>query len=349
MDTRALPEMAGDVLVAALRGERSADVFAEVRALFLSWQLDPPDDLYQETIRLAGPLAPGEERALAGRWKRLCRDLLGARPGAEPDLRALIERAMQGFPPQGFPPQASPPPVSPPPASPPSASPPAAPAPSSPAGPGASGRRGPGWTWIGSLPPGQPPAAPGPGRSGPGGGRPASARKGCRGGLADKTKQSAEAVRPDDRDPVRRAIRSAVRPGVLAFNPPEEMTQGRPERVEVGVARSAELVDGLVSGLRGRGGVRIEPVPTSAFMSAELRGDSFVIAALSPAEQIVAPTARWEFDVTPRRAGVQTLTLCIRVSVGYGARSFFAQNWQWLVGTAIALGGAVAAILALVH
>ena len=155
------------------------------------------------------------------------------------------------------------------------------------------------------------------------------------------------------------------------------MTQGRPERVEVAVARSAELLDSLISGLRGHGVVRVEQVPTSAFMSAEVRGGSFVITALSPAEQIVAPTARWEFDVTPRHAGVQTLTLCvsmrfaetgplavpgsriavpvverrirIRVNVGYGARAFAGQNWQWLVGTVVAIGGAVAAFLALGH
>ncbi len=168
-----------------------------------------------------------------------------------------------------------------------------------------------------------------------------------------------------------------MRPGVLAFNPPSEMTQGRADRVEVAVARSADLVDALVSGLRGRGEVRVEPVPTSAFLSAELRGDSVAITALSPAEQIVAPTARWEFDVTPRHAGVQTLTLCvsmrfsetgplavpgsriavpvierqirIKVSVGYGTMAFVGQNWQWLVGTAVAIGGAVAAFLAVVH
>jgi hypothetical protein len=182
---------------------------------------------------------------------------------------------------------------------------------------------------------------------------------------------------PWGHDPVSRAIRSAVRPGVLAFNPPAEMTQGRAERVEVGIGRSADLLDELTSGLRGRGEVRIEHVPTSAFMSAELRGGSFAVVPLSPVEQIVAPTARWEFDVTPRHAGVQTLTLCInmrfaetgplavagsriavpvverririRVNVGYGAKAFVGQNWQWLVGTAVAIGGAIAAFLAVIH
>src|SRR6266700_79655 len=33
-------------------------------------------------------------------------------------------------------------------------------------------------------------------------------------------------------DPVSRAVRRAVRPGLLAFNPPTEMTLGRKERVE---------------------------------------------------------------------------------------------------------------------
>jgi hypothetical protein len=123
--------------------------------------------------------------------------------------------------------------------------------------------------------------------------------------------------------------------------------------------------------------VRIEDVPTSTFMGVELRGESFAIVGLSPLEQIVAPTARWEFDVKPLHSGVQTLTLSvslrldhlgpdvmagsriavpvverqirIRVNFGFEARSFLARYWQWLVGTAIAVGGVVATYLAIFH
>jgi hypothetical protein len=176
------------------------------------------------------------------------------------------------------------------------------------------------------------------------------------------------------KDPVSRAVRAVVRPGLLAFNPPSEMIQGRSERVEVGVARTPELREALTTGLRGRGVPEVVGVDTSPFMGVELRGSAFEIASFSPAEQLVAPMARWEFDVTPVRAGRQTLTLCvtlrvdspvtpggriavpvlekkirIRVDVNYGMRRFVTNNWQWLIATILGLGGALAAWLALFH
>jgi hypothetical protein len=173
------------------------------------------------------------------------------------------------------------------------------------------------------------------------------------------------------------AAQAAVRRGLLAFNPPAEMRQGRSDRVEVGIARSAALWDTLVEGMRGRGDPQFEEISTSTVMSVELKGDAFQVTGYSATEQVVAPTARWEFDVRPVQAGRQTLILCvclsvalpgfhhaeggrisvpvversirIRVSVSYGARRFLAGNWQWLVGTAIGLGGGVAAWIALFH
>jgi serine/threonine protein kinase len=178
-------------------------------------------------------------------------------------------------------------------------------------------------------------------------------------------------------DTVSRAVRAAVRPGLLAFNPSAEMIQGRKERVEVGIARSAELRLALAAGLRGRGEPQFEEVDTSPFMGVELKGTAFEITSFSPLEQLVAPLARWEFDVTPCRAGHQTLTLCvslrvdlinsgltsggriavpvlerdirIRVDVAYGTRRFVAANWQWLIVTAAGLGGGIAAWIELFH
>jgi hypothetical protein len=179
------------------------------------------------------------------------------------------------------------------------------------------------------------------------------------------------------RDPLTRAVQDAIRPGLLVFNPPGQMTQGRKERVEVGIARSPELRQALLSGLRGRGEARAEQVDTSPVMGVELKGTSFEIAPLSPPEQIVAPLARWEYDVRPRQAGLQTLTLCvclrittppatgisngqiavpvlerdirIKVNIPYGTRRFITGNWQWLIGTAIALGACLAAWLTFLH
>ncbi len=175
-------------------------------------------------------------------------------------------------------------------------------------------------------------------------------------------------------DAMSRFVRAVVKPGLLTFNPPAEMIQGKTERVEVGIARSPELREALEAGLRGRGEPQFEGINTSSVMGVELRGAAFEVTSLGPLEQLVAPIARWEFDVRPYRAGYQTLTLCIslhvdspittggriavpvlerqiriRVDVAYGTRRFFAKNWQWLVATALALGGGLAAWIKLLH
>jgi hypothetical protein len=174
---------------------------------------------------------------------------------------------------------------------------------------------------------------------------------------------------PDD--PVLTAVKAAVKPGLLTFNPPAEMIQGRKERVEVGIARFRELREQLTSGLRGRGSPEVEQIDTSSSMGVELRGASFEVTSLSSPEQLVAPIARWEFDVRPNRAGHQTLTLCvtmrvdspiiggriavpvlerqirIHVDVVFGVRYFFSANWQWLIATVLGLGGALAAWITL--
>jgi hypothetical protein len=169
-------------------------------------------------------------------------------------------------------------------------------------------------------------------------------------------------------------VRDTVHPGLLAFNPPQDMRQGHSERIEVGISRSPELRDALTAGFRGRGLPEVVHVDSAPLMGVELRGSSFMIEALSPVEQLVVPLARWEFDVTPLRSGRQTLTLCvtiridsphvsggqiavpvferdirIKVDVVYGTRRFVTNNWQWLVGTAVGLGGGIAAWITLVH
>ena len=146
------------------------------------------------------------------------------------------------------------------------------------------------------------------------------------------------------------------------------MRQGQRDRLEVRVARTEELRDAVTTGLRGRGVPVIEPVSTSPFMGVELFGKAFDITPLSPQEQLVAPLARWEFDVLPRKAGKQSVLLSvtlrvalpqrsdermavpvfersIRVSIDpvYGTRRFVGDNWQWLAATALGLGGTLGA------
>ena len=173
-------------------------------------------------------------------------------------------------------------------------------------------------------------------------------------------------------DPLSMAVRAALKPGLLTFNPPAVMIQGQWERIEVGIARSAEFREALTVGLRGRGEPQFEPINTSSVMSVELSGPAFMVRSFSPAEQLVPQTARWEFDVRPVRAGRQTLTLCvsmrvdspltghiavpvlerdirIRVAVGFSARRFLVENWQWLIATGLGIGGVIAAWATLFH
>lgn len=172
-------------------------------------------------------------------------------------------------------------------------------------------------------------------------------------------------------DPVSRAVREAIKTGLLMFNPPAEMVQGHDERVEVRIARSTDLRKALISGLHGRGEPQFEEIDTSLYMEVKLSGPSFEITSHSPPEQLVAPTlARWDFDVLPCRAGRQIITLIvnmrieaegivggrrgvsvlekpidIKVNIGFASRRFMGKNWQWLVPTVLALAGTIAAWL----
>jgi hypothetical protein len=109
-------------------------------------------------------------------------------------------------------------------------------------------------------------------------------------------------------------------------------------------------------------------------MGVELMGSAFEVTSFSPLEQLVAPVARWEFDVTPYRAGRHSISLCIslridspnitggrmavpvlereiqiQVDIVFGTRRFLAKNWQWLIATILGLGGALTAWITFLH
>jgi hypothetical protein len=98
--------------------------------------------------------------------------------------------------------------------------------------------------------------------------------------------------------------------GLLALNAPDMMRQGAKGRVEVAIARFAELKDSLIARMRADGAISLETIKASDVMEVDLRGDAFLIVPLSPTEQLIAPTAHWEYDITPRRAGRQTPMPC---------------------------------------
>jgi hypothetical protein len=162
--------------------------------------------------------------------------------------------------------------------------------------------------------------------------------------------------------------------GAVVFNPPSAMKQGEWQRVEVAVSRSPELVGALTAALRGTGHPEVESISTSSVMEVQLVGEAFEVTALSPAQQLVEPSTVWEYDVRATRHGRQRLILRIamyvpgplgapalvavpvlerliqvRVALPYSMRRFTAANWQWIIATALGLGGAISAWLALLH
>jgi hypothetical protein len=195
-------------------------------------------------------------------------------------------------------------------------------------------------------------------------------------GLGFVVTESWQAIRTQflREDALIRAIKKTVKPGFMIFNPPAEMTQGRKERVEVVITRSDDLHKELGSGLRGIGEPQFERIDVSLRMEVKLSGSAFEITSHSPPEQLLVPSARWQFDVLPCHASRQTITLNvslrvgskeivgglkgvpvlerqvnIRVNMGFATRRFVINNWQWLIGTALVLSGTLAAWLAIFH
>jgi hypothetical protein len=209
---------------------------------------------------------------------------------------------------------------------------------------------------------------------------PPSARGRRRTGRHPKVASAPRRSRPPARQPtlqaaIDAAVDEIVKEGRLLFNPPDQMRQGRVERLEVAIARTKGLDEKLRLMARGPGSPQIEDVETSPFMAVELTGAAFEVTPLNSAtEQLLRPTALWEFDVLPQRSGQQKLRVSvamriplpnrpdekvsvpvlereIRVAVDprYTVQHFIRQNWQWCLATFAGLGGALAAWLKLIH
>ena len=173
-------------------------------------------------------------------------------------------------------------------------------------------------------------------------------------------------------DLVRSAFAELVQPGRLLFNPPDRMQLGQTERVEVRLTRTLELDAQLLDHLRGSGEPQVEEISTAPLMAVTLKGDGFRITAHSDEEQSVTQyeITTWEFDIQALKRGQQRLVMCVSlripvpdqplqhksipvreatidVQVGAPARiaHFVAANWQWFIGTAIAIAAVVVAAL----
>jgi TPR repeat protein len=173
-------------------------------------------------------------------------------------------------------------------------------------------------------------------------------------------------------DLVRSAFAELVQPGRLLFNPPDRMQLGQTERVEVRLTRTLELDAELLDHLGGSGDPQVEEIPTAPLMVVILKGEGFRITAYSDEEQSVTQDeiTTWEFDIQALKRGQQRLVMCVSlripvpdhpsehksipvreatIDVQVGAPTlvahFVATNWQWFIGTAIAIVAVVVAVL----
>ncbi|MFZ2422474.1 MAG: hypothetical protein WA029_15185 [Anaerolineae bacterium] len=174
---------------------------------------------------------------------------------------------------------------------------------------------------------------------------------------------------PQDPAAMVQAEFSRLAAGRILYNPPEEMTEGERERVEVRITQN--MTASLTEGLKGSGAPRIEQIPVASFMKVRLTSDSFDITPVSSEEQIVAGDTytQWAWDVVPQRSGTHALilvvtarvklagfsdeqrdldiierTINVRVNPVYSVQSFISNNRDWLFPTVlvpliIALGG----------
>jgi len=170
---------------------------------------------------------------------------------------------------------------------------------------------------------------------------------------------------------VHNAFAELVQPGRLLFNPPSRMQLGATERVEVRLTRTLTLDAELLKYLRGRGEPHLEEISTSPLMAVTLKGDGFQITSYSDEEQGVSPdgVTMWEFDIRALKRGQQRLVIAVSlrvpvagqpmerksipvreatIDVQVGAPAlighFVAANWQWFVGTAIAIAAVLVAL-----
>jgi hypothetical protein len=173
-------------------------------------------------------------------------------------------------------------------------------------------------------------------------------------------------------DLARSAFTDLVKPGRLLFNPPHRMQLDQTARVEVRLARTLELDAELLEHLHGPGRPQLEQIPAAPLMAVTLKGEAFHIAAYSDEEQSVTPEgiSTWEFDIRALRRGSQRLVMCVSlripvpgqrlehksipvreavIDVHVGAPAlvahFVSDNWQWFIGTVIAIAAVLVAIL----
>jgi len=179
--------------------------------------------------------------------------------------------------------------------------------------------------------------------------------------LAEAKRQAERAERPAPSKKSRRSEAPHQAAGSILWNPPTKMRVGRSERVEVRLGDADVAIESLHQRLQGRGTPRLNHLEIAPLMRVAVTAhpQDFSIRALSTQDQLVRPStvARWDFDMTPLRAGLRRLRLLasmrvkvegkdevvdlpsyesevrVRVAPVLAMRRFCVKNWQWIAGS----------------
>ena len=152
--------------------------------------------------------------------------------------------------------------------------------------------------------------------------------------------------------------------GKLAYSTPEKMKVSQTQRVIASIGGAALSTEALRAQLPTGNKKAVEEIatPISPRMKMTLKSADFDITSLSSDEQSVggATPTTWEWDIIPKHSGTLHLHLAaivemknlmrdftaidreviVQVSPMDAASNFVKTNWQWIIATLTALGGA---------
>jgi hypothetical protein len=150
-----------------------------------------------------------------------------------------------------------------------------------------------------------------------------------------------------------------LKKGFLNFKCRDDMKVGIVERVVAEIFLSKKFYDLLEDKSS------ISPIVVGKVMSANIIGESFKITPLHSEKQIVHKKGKsvWKWDIKPLKKGVHKIILLfsirlqidssteaaldipilekhlkIKVNYSYSTKTFFTQNWQWLIGSVLGTG-----------
>jgi hypothetical protein len=174
---------------------------------------------------------------------------------------------------------------------------------------------------------------------------------------------------PPNIDTILSDVIGKLDPGMMVYNPPENMKQFSAQRIELrilhlgsgnvtpGAATQTAAAGTLTSDLAGSGTPIVESLNVGTVMKARLSGDGFEIMPLHEEEQIVAGDTytEWAWNVKALKPGEHELNLTITVKVivdGFGEKArdipvitrqvkvqvdpvgvtkgFISEHWEWV-------------------